>query len=59
MAIVYFRRAVRLNKNDHLAWILLGHEYIEKANCNMAIEAYSRALGEWTHFVVSSHGNYT
>ena len=45
MAIVYFRRAVRLNKNDHSAWILLGHEYLEQTNCSMAIEAYSRGLG--------------
>lgn len=45
-AVVYFKRAVRLNKNDHLAWILLGHEYLEKANCSLAIEAYNRALGK-------------
>lgn len=45
-AIVYFRRAVRLNKDDHSAWILLGHEYLEQKNCSMAIEAYSKGLGE-------------
>ena len=44
-AIVYFRRAVRLNKDDHSAWILLGHEYLEQKNCSMAIEAYSKGLG--------------
>ena len=46
MAIVYFRRAVRLNHHDHSAWILLGHEYLEQNNCSMAIEAYCRGVGE-------------
>ena len=45
-AVVYFKRAVRLNKKDHTAWILLGHEYLELKNHSMAIEAYTRALGE-------------
>ena len=45
-AVIYFRRAVRLNKKDHTAWILLGHEYLELKNHSMAIEAYTRALGE-------------
>ena len=48
MAIVYFRRAVRLNRHDHSAWILLGHEYVELNNCSMAIEAYCRGVGEWS-----------
>ena len=43
---MYFRRAVRLNKEDHSAWILLGHEDLEQKNCSMALEAYSRGLGE-------------
>ena len=46
MAIVYFQRAVRLDKDNHSAWILLGHEFMEQKNCNMAIEAYSKGLGE-------------
>ena len=45
-AVVYFKRAVRLNKKDHTAWILLGHEYLELKNHSMAIEAYTRALGD-------------
>lgn len=48
MAIVYFQRAVRLDKDNHSAWILLGHEFMEQKNCNMAIEAYSKGLGERT-----------
>ena len=46
-AVAYFRRAVRLNKEDFSAWILLGHEYLEQKNCSMAIEAYTRGLGGW------------
>ncbi|KAL5471525.1 hypothetical protein EMCRGX_G029648 [Ephydatia muelleri] len=41
-AVAYFRRAVRLNRHDQSAWILLGHEYLELKNCTMAIEAYNR-----------------
>lgn len=52
MAIVYFRRAVRLNHNDHSAWILLGHEYLEQNNCSMAIEAYCRGVGEYREWSV-------
>jgi len=51
-AIAYFRRAVRLNYNDHLSWILLGHEYFEMSNCNMAIEAYTRALGMYMYIPI-------
>jgi anaphase-promoting complex subunit 8 len=43
-AIAYFRRAIRLNEVDHSAWILLGHEFLEKKNCCMALEAYSRGV---------------
>ena len=46
MASLYFQRAVRLDKENHSAWILLGHEFIEQKNCSMAIEAYSKGLGE-------------
>ena len=56
MAIVYFRRAVRLNKNDHSAWILLGHEYLEQTNCSMAIEAYSRGLGKAFLIILRGEG---
>lgn len=45
-AVAYFQRAARLDKDNHSAWILLGHEYMEQRNCNMAVEAYSRGLGE-------------
>lgn len=46
MAIVYFQRAVRLDKNNPSAWILLGHEFLELKNSSMAIEAYTKGLGE-------------
>ena len=46
MAVVYFQRAVRLDKNNHSAWILLGHEFIELKNHSMAVEAYTKGLGE-------------
>ncbi len=45
MAIVYFQRAVRLDRENFSAWILLGHEFIEQKNCSLAIEAYSKGLG--------------
>ena len=45
-AIAYFRRAIRLNEADHSAWILLGHEYLEKKNCCLALEAYIRGIGQ-------------
>ena len=55
MAVVYFQRAVRLDKDNHSAWILLGHEFIELKNCTLAIDAYSKGLGEchvWDHVMI-------
>ncbi|KAL1934859.1 hypothetical protein VTP01DRAFT_7041 [Rhizomucor pusillus] len=43
-SIAYFRRALKLNRNYHLAWTLLGHDYIELKNPNAAIECYRRAI---------------
>ena len=46
MASLYFQRAVRVDRHNHSAWVLLGHEFIEQKNCNMAIEAYRKGLGK-------------
>ncbi|CAM0141444.1 unnamed protein product [Umbelopsis sp. WA50703] len=43
-SIEYFKRALKLNRNYHLAWTLLGHDYMEMKNSNAAIECYRRAI---------------
>lgn len=43
-AVLYFQRALKLNKNYLSAWTLMGHEYIELKNTQAAIEAYRRAI---------------
>ncbi|KAK6944216.1 Tetratricopeptide repeat [Dillenia turbinata] len=43
-AVVYFRRALRLNKNYLSAWTLMGHEYFEMKNTAAAIDAYRHAV---------------
>ncbi|KAI8366073.1 anaphase promoting complex subunit 8 [Radiomyces spectabilis] len=42
-SVPYFKRALKLNRNYHLAWTLLGHDYIELKNPKAAIECYERA----------------
>ncbi|KAK9471955.1 anaphase promoting complex subunit 8 [Dipodascopsis tothii] len=44
-AVVYYRRALTLNRNFLGAWTLMGHEYIELKNIRAAIESYRRAVG--------------
>ncbi|RCH78327.1 anaphase-promoting complex component apc8, partial [Rhizopus stolonifer] len=44
-SVEYFKRALKLNRNYHLAWTLLGHDYIELKNTSAAIECYRRAVG--------------
>lgn len=44
-SVEYFKRALKLNRSYHLAWTLLGHDYIELKNTNAAIECYRRAVG--------------
>lgn len=39
-----FKRAIKLNRSYHLAWTLLGHEYIELKNTSAAIECYRRSV---------------
>ncbi|KAI9483556.1 MAG: hypothetical protein EXX96DRAFT_536877 [Benjaminiella poitrasii] len=43
-SIEYFRRALKLNRSYLLAWILLGHDYIELKDTSVAIECYRRAI---------------
>lgn len=48
-SIEYFKKALKLNRNYHLAWTLLGHDYMEMKNSNAAIECYRRAISK-SHF---------
>lgn len=42
-SILYFRRALMLDRSYTNAWILMGHEFIEMKNSHAAIECYRRA----------------
>ena len=44
-AVLYFRRALKLNPDYLSAWTLMGHEYLELKNPPAAIDAYRRAVG--------------
>lgn len=43
-AIMYYKRALVLNKNCLSAWTLMGHEFVELKNSHAAIESYRRAV---------------
>ncbi|BGP19250.1 hypothetical protein JCM10213_007015 [Rhodosporidiobolus nylandii] len=43
-AILYFRRALKLDRGYLSAWTLMGHEYVEIKNTNAAIASYRRAV---------------
>jgi len=43
-AVMYFRRALTLDRHFLSAWTLMGHEYIELKNTHAAIESYRRAV---------------
>nr|GMC48302.1 anaphase-promoting complex subunit 8 [Ipomoea batatas]GMC50628.1 anaphase-promoting complex subunit 8 [Ipomoea batatas]GMC54457.1 anaphase-promoting complex subunit 8 [Ipomoea batatas] len=43
-SVIYFRRALKLNKNFLSAWTLMGHEYVEMKNIPAAVDAYRRAV---------------
>ncbi|CAA0826765.1 Anaphase-promoting complex subunit 8 [Striga hermonthica] len=43
-SVMYFRRALKLNKNYLSAWTLMGHEYVEMKNTSSAVDAYRRAV---------------
>jgi len=39
-AVLYFRRALKLNRHFLSAWTLMGHEYVELKNTAAAVDAY-------------------
>lgn len=43
-SIMYYKRALTLNKNCLSAWTLMGHEFVELKNSHAAIESYRRAV---------------
>ncbi|GMH36425.1 hypothetical protein BSKO_04293 [Bryopsis sp. KO-2023] len=43
-ALLYFKRALRLDSHFLSALTLMGHEYVEIQNCAAAIDAYRRAV---------------
>lgn len=43
-SVMYFRRALKLNKKYLSAWTLMGHEYVEMKNTPAAVDAYRRAV---------------
>ena len=43
-AVMYFRRALTLDRNFLTAWTLMGLEYVEMKNTHAAIESYRRAV---------------
>lgn len=43
-AVVYFRKALVLDRSFPSAWTLLGHEYSQLQNTHAAVECYRRAI---------------
>ncbi|GAB5036504.1 anaphase promoting complex subunit 8 [Nannochloropsis oceanica] len=43
-AVMYFQRALKLNRKFLFAWTLMGHGFLEMKNTGAAIEAYRRAV---------------
>lgn len=43
-SIMYYIRALTLNRNCLSAWTLMGHEFVEIKNSHAAIESYRRAV---------------
>lgn len=43
-AVMYFRRALVLDRNFLSAWTLMGHEFVEMKNTHAAIGSYRRAV---------------
>ncbi len=43
-AVIYFQRALKLDRKCLSAWTLMGHEYLEMKNTNAAIESYRSAV---------------
>lgn len=49
-AVLYFRRALKLNPQFLSAWTLMGHEFMEMKNTNAAIQSYRHAIGKQFEF---------
>lgn len=49
-AVLYFRRALKLNPHYLSAWTLMGHEFMEMKNTNAAIQSYRHAIGNYSYF---------
>jgi anaphase-promoting complex subunit 8 len=43
-AVMYFRKALKLDRSCLAAWTLMGHEYLEMKNIPGAIDAYRQAV---------------
>ena len=43
-AVLYFRRALKLDSHFLSAWTLMGHEYVELKNTAAAVDAYRHAV---------------
>ena len=43
-AVLYFQRALKLDRSYTSAWTLMGHEYVELKQTESAMEAYRRAV---------------
>jgi len=43
-AVMYFHRALSLDKNNLVPWILVGHSFVELKNIPLAIDAYNISL---------------
>ncbi|XP_076902400.1 anaphase-promoting complex subunit 8-like [Bidens hawaiensis] len=43
-SVMYFQRALKLDKKFLSAWTLMGHEYVEMKNTPAAVDAYRRAV---------------
>jgi len=43
-AVLYFQRAIKLNRNYLSAWTLMGHEYVELKKPEAALYAYRKAV---------------
>lgn len=43
-SIMYYQRALTLNRNCLSAWTLMGHEFVELKNTHAAIESYRHAI---------------
>ncbi|KAJ0970665.1 hypothetical protein J5N97_018624 [Dioscorea zingiberensis] len=55
-SVLYFRRALKLNRKYLSAWTLMGHEYVEMKNTPAAIDAYRRAVDINPRIIVAWYG---